>query len=127
MRRSLKAGCHVALTDLAGNALDEMGKYAEKRYTGRSMTVALDVTNPDSVASAFNQIAGHWGGIDIVVVNAGIAHVSPLAEMDLDKFRKLEQVNIEGTLLSIMFARLRSTGTPLRGGCPATAQPWWAA
>jgi NAD(P)-dependent dehydrogenase (short-subunit alcohol dehydrogenase family) len=35
----------------------------------------------------------------LVVVNAGVAMVSSLAEMDLDRFRLLEKVNVEGTLL----------------------------
>jgi NAD(P)-dependent dehydrogenase (short-subunit alcohol dehydrogenase family) len=34
-----------------------------------------------------------------VIVNAGIAHVAPLTELGLDTFRKLESVNVEGTLL----------------------------
>ena len=38
-------------------------------------------------------------GDNIVVINAGLAHVSALTEMDLEAFRKLERVNVEGTLL----------------------------
>src|SRR5450756_231901 len=39
-----------------------------------------------------------WGGLDLVVANAGIAYVSSLADMRLEAFRRLERVNIEGTL-----------------------------
>jgi NAD(P)-dependent dehydrogenase (short-subunit alcohol dehydrogenase family) len=57
------------------------------------------VTSADSVAEAFRFIARTWGGVDLVIVNAGIAHVSPLTTMDVEAFRKLERVNIDGTLL----------------------------
>ena len=45
-----------------------------------------------------------WGGIDLLVVNAGLAHVATLGEMELDDFRRLEQVNVEGTLLALRAA-----------------------
>ena len=41
------------------------------------------------------------GGIDIVVINAGIPLVAHLKDIDLEAFRKLEKVNVEGTLLTL--------------------------
>jgi NAD(P)-dependent dehydrogenase (short-subunit alcohol dehydrogenase family) len=63
------------------------------------VAVPLDVTDAASVASAFETVARQWGGVDLVIVNAGIAHVAPLESMDLGAFRRLERVNVEGTLL----------------------------
>src|SRR5690606_36942229 len=45
------------------------------------------------------EIAATWGGVDLVVANAGLAHVAPLSSLDLEAFRRLERVNVEGTLL----------------------------
>jgi len=95
----LRQGCHVAATDLPGPALDGLGEELAQRYPGRVLAVATDVTNPASVATGFAKVVATWGGIDGVIVNAGIAHVAPLAELPLDVFRKLETVNVEGTLL----------------------------
>lgn len=39
--------------------------------------------------------------MDLVVVNAGMAMVAPLVDLDLEGFRKLEKVNVEGTLLTL--------------------------
>jgi NAD(P)-dependent dehydrogenase (short-subunit alcohol dehydrogenase family) len=63
------------------------------------MGVPLDVTDAGSVARAFEEIGRAWGGIDLVVANAGIAMVAALADLDLEEFRRLERVNVEGTLL----------------------------
>jgi rhamnose utilization protein RhaD (predicted bifunctional aldolase and dehydrogenase)/NAD(P)-dependent dehydrogenase (short-subunit alcohol dehydrogenase family) len=100
----LAHGCAVAVTDLAGDHLDSMVKVLEGSYPGRVIGVALDVTDGASVAAAFEKTVETFGGVDIVIVNAGLAHVSPLADMDLEAFRKLERVNVEGTLLLLAAA-----------------------
>jgi len=97
----LRQGCHVAATDLAGENLDAMALTLKNLHGDRALVVPLDVTDGASVSTAFEKTVEAFGGIDIVVINAGLAHVSALTEMDLDAFRKLERVNIEGTLLML--------------------------
>ncbi|MFQ5823592.1 MAG: bifunctional aldolase/short-chain dehydrogenase [bacterium] len=94
----LENGCHVAATDLPGDNLDAFVNDLKPTYRERIIPVPLDVTDLKSVAKGFDQVIHTWGGIDLVVVNAGIAHVSPLADIDAEAFRKLELVNVEGTL-----------------------------
>ncbi len=105
----LENGCHLAATDLAGEKLDGLladlkrdpalqeAKIADDRVTA----VGLDVTDKASVAQGFEKIIQTWGGIDIAVVNAGIPLVAHLKDIDLDDFRKLEKVNVEGALLTL--------------------------
>jgi len=95
----LEAGCHVAATDLAGEKLERFAADLAGDAPERVRGVALDVTRAESVAQAFATTVEAWGGIDIVVHNAGIALVAALKDLDLDEFRRLEQVNVEGTLL----------------------------
>jgi rhamnose utilization protein RhaD (predicted bifunctional aldolase and dehydrogenase)/NAD(P)-dependent dehydrogenase (short-subunit alcohol dehydrogenase family) len=95
----LEAGCHVVVTDLAGAALDSVAAEFASEFPGHAVGVPMDVTDTASVADAFRSAARTWGGVDLVIVNAGIAHVSPLATMDIETFRRIERVNIEGTLL----------------------------
>jgi NAD(P)-dependent dehydrogenase (short-subunit alcohol dehydrogenase family) len=88
----------VALTDLAGEALEGLREELAARHPGRVMATALDVTDAASVAAGFDRVSATWGGVDLAVINAGGAHVSTLAEMDTDAFRRLERINTEGTL-----------------------------
>ncbi|MDJ0869762.1 MAG: bifunctional aldolase/short-chain dehydrogenase [Myxococcota bacterium] len=97
-RGLLREGCHVAVTDLGGERLDSLAAELREAFGERVTGVALDVTDPDSAAAAFDAVARTWGGVDLVVVNAGLAHVSTLAEMSVERFRQLERVNIDGTL-----------------------------
>lgn len=113
--RLIEDGCHVAVTDLAGAALDETVKAFESRFgDDRVVGIGMDVTSPESVAAAFKQVIEHFGGLDSVIVNAGIAHVATLEDLDLETFRKVERVNTEGTLLTIKEAaklfRAQNTG-----------------
>jgi rhamnose utilization protein RhaD (predicted bifunctional aldolase and dehydrogenase)/NAD(P)-dependent dehydrogenase (short-subunit alcohol dehydrogenase family) len=97
----LENGCHVAVTDLAGPALESLVTDLKVTFGERVLGVTLDVTDAASVAQGFEAIIKTWGGVDLVVVNAGIALVSSLAEMKLEAFQKLERVNTEGTLLTL--------------------------
>jgi NAD(P)-dependent dehydrogenase (short-subunit alcohol dehydrogenase family) len=100
-KRLLESGCYLVATDLAGAKLDEFVSDMEQISSGRVMGVAIDVTDTHSMAAGFAQVAATWGGVDIVVHNAGIAHVSTLAEMDLDTFARISKVNVDGTLKTI--------------------------
>jgi NAD(P)-dependent dehydrogenase (short-subunit alcohol dehydrogenase family) len=98
-RGLLGHGCNVAITDLPGERLDQFVAEFQASDATRIFGVPMDVTDSASVARAFAQVIAHWGGVDIVVLNAGIALACPLMEMDLEAFRRLERVNVEGTLL----------------------------
>jgi len=100
-RGLLEAGCHLAATDVAGKKLDDF--VADLRQTGgdRVIGIPIDVTDKESVSRGFESVIQTWGGIDIIVVNAGIPLVANLKDIDLDAFRKLEKVNVEGSLLTL--------------------------
>jgi len=110
----LERGACVVATDLAGERFDALVEDLRARYGKAVMGAAMDVTDKDSVAGAFDAATARFGGVDIVVVNAGIALVSKLMELDLDAFRKLERVNVEGALLTLAEAgrhmKLQGTG-----------------
>lgn len=99
VRGLLREGCQVLATDLPGERLEALAAELAPEAGPRLAAVPLDVTDPDSVSAAFAEAALAFGGVDLLVVNAGAAHVAPLAELSLDAFRRLERVNVEGTLL----------------------------
>jgi rhamnose utilization protein RhaD (predicted bifunctional aldolase and dehydrogenase)/NAD(P)-dependent dehydrogenase (short-subunit alcohol dehydrogenase family) len=98
-RELLEHGCLVAATDLAGDALDGLVSELSASFGPHVIGVPLDVTDEASVGTAFRAVSSVWGGVDLVILNAGIAHVASLDQMDPAVFRRLERVNTEGTLL----------------------------
>jgi rhamnose utilization protein RhaD (predicted bifunctional aldolase and dehydrogenase)/NAD(P)-dependent dehydrogenase (short-subunit alcohol dehydrogenase family) len=119
----LSQGCVVAVTDLPGKPLEDAVAYLKNKMTdspdptrsARVFGIALDVTDAGSVANAFDAVIAACGGIDIVIINAGLAHVSPLAGMDLKAFQRLERVNIEGTLICLGEAQRRFSSQGMGG------------
>jgi NAD(P)-dependent dehydrogenase (short-subunit alcohol dehydrogenase family) len=113
-RTLLEQGAAVAAGDLGGTALDDLVAELRPRFGGRVLGVPLDVANAASVAEAFATVAATWGGVDLVVVNAGVAHVAGLTELDLGAFQRLARVNVDGALLTMAEAarhmRLQGTG-----------------
>jgi rhamnose utilization protein RhaD (predicted bifunctional aldolase and dehydrogenase)/NAD(P)-dependent dehydrogenase (short-subunit alcohol dehydrogenase family) len=109
----LEQGCHVTLTDLPGAALDALNAEMASRYGERVLSVPLDVTDPASVTQGFNAVIKTWGGVDLIIINAGIAMVSSLEQMDLAAFQRVERVNTDGTLLLLREAarHFRPQGT----------------
>ncbi len=97
----LEAGAYLAASDLPGERFDELTEDLEQIAPNRVLGVPLDVTDAASIAKAFQTVTETFGGIDILIHNAGIAMAGLLKDIDMDEFRHLEKVNIEGTLLTL--------------------------
>src|SRR5258706_2349155 len=118
-----RAGWDVVCTDLGAEGLERARAKVAKAAGKSSCTAAgVDVTDGGSVAAAFGQACRTFGGVDVVVANAGIAHVSALADTDAREFRKVMDVNLVGYFLTLRAAArvLRAQGT---GGEPILKAP----
>jgi NAD(P)-dependent dehydrogenase (short-subunit alcohol dehydrogenase family) len=97
----LEKGSHLAATDLPGKKLDDFTTDLKQIANDRVIGIPVDVTDEESVIRGIEDISLAWGGIDIVVINAGIPLVSFLKDIKLDDFQRLEKVNVEGTFLTL--------------------------
>lgn len=91
------AGAAIAVldTDLdaAQGVVDRLGS--------ASMAVLCDVTDAESTAVAMDAVCRKFGGLDILVPNAGIAHSAPISGHDLDAWRRVVEVNQVGAFITI--------------------------
>ena len=78
---------------------------------GRAMTVQADVSKPVEVARMFDAAEREFGGVDVLVNNAGILTLSTIAATDDAMFDRLIAVNLKGT-----FNGLREAAKRLRTG-----------
>jgi rhamnose utilization protein RhaD (predicted bifunctional aldolase and dehydrogenase)/NAD(P)-dependent dehydrogenase (short-subunit alcohol dehydrogenase family) len=97
-------GCHVAVTDLPSPALEGLAQEFKVAFGERTLAVPLDVTDAQSVARGFEAVIRAWGGLDLLIINAGLALAAPLEKLTMEGFRRLERVNVEGTLLLLKAA-----------------------
>lgn len=72
---------------------------------GEAMPVKADISKPDQMQQAVQQIVERWGRLDIVFANAGINGVwAPLEELDPEEWDKTINVNLTGTYLTVKYA-----------------------
>jgi rhamnulose-1-phosphate aldolase/alcohol dehydrogenase len=113
-RRLAADGACVMLTDRDAEAL-EMAREDMTTSFGKDLVraVVCDVTKEDEVNAAFGAVAIEFGGIDILVGNAGLASSAAIEETTLDLWRKNYDVLVEGTFLN---ARAAFPLMKLQGG-----------
>ncbi len=86
------AGAEVALLDVNFAAASEQAK----TIGPSALPVVCDVTSAASVRAAFDAVAAAFGGVDIVVSNAGAAWQGRIGEVDEDVMRKSFELNFYG-------------------------------
>jgi glucose 1-dehydrogenase len=81
---------------------------------GRATAVALDVTDEDSVISAFASARETLGTVDLLVANAGVESPFCLVDLPLEEWRRVIDVNLTGAFLCAREAArgLRAAGAP---------------
>lgn len=98
--RLAAAGAHVVVTDVNGEAAGEVAAaIVQARGEGRALGLALDVTDEESVVEAFRRTALAYGGLDVLVSNAGIALPAAIHEMSLAGWQRSFDVNATGHFL----------------------------
>ena len=98
--RLLEEGACVALADIDGERLDEAQDALRTVYgNDRIQTIVCDVTDEHAVAEGFAETARAFGGVDILVANAGIASSAPIEETSVELWRKNHGVLAEGYFL----------------------------
>ncbi len=99
-----REGARVGVLDLEANevkgTLDEI-----KGAGGEALALAADVSQPDQVKKAVNELAGRWGRLDVVFANAGINGVwAPLDELTPEEWDRTLDINLKGTFLTVKYA-----------------------
>ncbi len=98
--RLAEEGAHVVLADLDLPGAQEVAADLTQRVgAGRALAVCCDVTDETSVIEAFQTTVLTYGGVDIVVSNAGVALAAPLEATTVAQWRHLHEVLVTGYFL----------------------------
>ncbi|MDP7701817.1 SDR family oxidoreductase [Mycobacterium sp. TY815] len=109
-----EAGAEIAL---AARSLDTLEAVADEVAAagGKAVPIACDVTRQDQVTAMVDRVTAELGGIDIAVCNAGIVSVTPMLDMSLEEFERIQQTNVTGVFLTAQ-AAARAMVAQGRGG-----------
>lgn len=78
---------------------DIAGARATAGETG--LAIGVDVADERSVVAAFAEAGSAWGGLDALVTAAGVIETTPFLETTPDQFRRLFDINVIGSFLSV--------------------------
>ncbi|MEM3086709.1 MAG: bifunctional rhamnulose-1-phosphate aldolase/short-chain dehydrogenase [Halobacteria archaeon] len=99
-RKLAGAGAHVAVADLDRKGAGAVASDINSRWPDRGLAVPMDVTSEESVRAGFRACVGAFGGLDIVVPNAGVALPSPVESTTLESWERSFAVNATGAFLT---------------------------
>ena len=96
-------GADISLVDVNADRINAVAD--EVREAGsKAISLVADVTDRDQVRSAVDRTERELGGFDIIVNNAGIAQVDPIADATPEDVSRILAVNVEGVLWGIQAA-----------------------
>ena len=94
-----REGGKVVIADLNKDAAQATAN--EINATGAAaMAVAMDVTSEDQVNAAVAEVVAAWGGVDVLVSNAGIQIVHPTEEFPFSDWKKMLAIHLDGAFLT---------------------------
>ncbi|MFO1313590.1 MAG: 3-hydroxybutyrate dehydrogenase [Burkholderiales bacterium] len=94
-----REGAKVGIADLVKKAADETA--AEIRAAGgTAMGVAMDVSSEEQVNAGVAAVAKEFGGVDVLVSNAGIQIVHPVHEFSFADWKKMLAIHLDGAFLT---------------------------
>jgi citronellol/citronellal dehydrogenase len=108
-----------------------LGETAEavRAAGGQALPFACDVRDPDAVASTVADAADAFGGIDIVINNAGALDLRPTQNLPPKNFRRLLEINVAGPFAVVQAAlpHLRNSDNPhiVNVSPPLNLHPRW--
>ena len=116
-RRLAAEGVQVIVFDKNRQALDSMLDTETEIVDG----VHVDVSDPEEVASAYEQVDTRIGGIDILIANAGISYRTPFLEITPAQWNRVLATNLGGIFYTAQQAARRMMQNPAGGVILMTA------
>jgi len=95
-------GCHVVITDVDGEGARRAAEAVAQKVGDphRALGLRADATSAAETAAAFTQAVRAFGGVDVLVCNAGIVQTSPIEKITEDSWDRHFDVNVKGYFLA---------------------------
>jgi NAD(P)-dependent dehydrogenase (short-subunit alcohol dehydrogenase family) len=98
-------GANVVIADFNGEVGTKLAaKLNTRKQTNQAYFVNTDVSDPESVEAMITATVQHFGGLDVIISNAGILRAGGLEEMTDEVFSLMTDVNYKGYFLCAKYA-----------------------
>ena len=93
-------GAKVSIADLNAAAAEKTAADINAASPGRAMAVTMDVTDEDAVNAGIAAVVAAWGGVDVLVSNAGVQIVNPIENYAFVDWKKMLAIHLDGAFLT---------------------------
>ena len=98
--RYAQAGGKVAIADLNQEAAQKATDDITAKYGTPALALPMDVTSEEQVNAGVAQVVEAWGGVDVLVSNAGIQIVNPVENFAYADWKKMLAIHLDGAFLT---------------------------
>lgn len=102
----LEEGASVVIADLNIDLARSYCQKLEDRFPGRTLAVRVDVSDEHSVRGMFEETVRRFGGVDVLVNNAGVVKAGAIDELTLAQFEFVTRVNYNAYFLCARYASI---------------------
>ena len=99
-KRYIADGARVVIADLKLDAAQKTADELTATGPGKAMAVEMNVTDEKQVNEGVARVVKEWGGVDVLVSNAGIQIVHPIQDFPFDEWKKLLSIHLDGAFLT---------------------------
>ena len=99
-KRFLADGAKVAIADIRLEAAQKTAEALSKDFPGTAIGIEMDVTDEAQVNAGVQQVADKWGGVDVLVSNAGVQIVYPIEDFPFNDWKKMLSIHLDGAFLT---------------------------
>jgi len=99
-RRFIAEGARVAIADIRLADAQETAAQLTAAGPGKAIGIAMDVTSEAAVNDGVARVVAEWGGIDVLVSNAGIQIVHKIEDFPFEDWKKLLAIHLDGAFLT---------------------------
>lgn len=93
-------GGKIAIADLNADAAKAAAEDIKAKFGTDALAVAMDVTDEAQVDAGVAQVVEAWGGVDVLVSNAGIQIVNPVESYAFSDWKKMLAIHLDGAFLT---------------------------
>lgn len=97
----VKEGMNVVITSRTEAEVKQAAEALGNSGTGRALGLVCDVRNLNEQESIVKQAVDSFGGLDVLIANAGVGHFVPVDEMTSEQWNDMIDINLTGVFNSV--------------------------
>jgi 3-hydroxybutyrate dehydrogenase len=108
-------GARVGVADVDAGGAERVAESISAKSAG-AIAIPMDVTREEQVELGVEALVRQFGGVDVLVSNAGVQHISAVVDLSFEAWRRVLAIHLDGAFLTTR-ACLRRMVASGKGGC----------